>query len=168
MEKRENERAEGRIGRWWSELETWEGSRRTFLSQLWVGGGILTERLKKIKQDTGYFSIVSKNYWHIMTEWGKKEIFGRENRPVNERTSRLHSPVMQPLNRSSLVVNLALPLPLSYFSKMATAAEEEVVLGPILEHTFFLDRQVVGLFNKYRIWLREKAEKGGVKGHRRL
>lgn len=33
--------------------------------------------------------------------------------------------------------------------------------------TFLLHRQVVGLFNKYRIW-RGSAKEGRVKGHHRL
>lgn len=60
-------------------------------------------------------------------------------------------------DRSSPAVNLSLPLPPPSPPKWrqdlaaAAAAAVPAVSRGLVEHTFLLHRQVVGLFNKYRI-----------------
>lgn len=95
--------------------KTWEGSRRTFLSQLWVGGGILTECLtNKTRHRLFQYSRQKKNpTGTTQRNEGERGLFGRiKRKKANERTSRLHGPVRQACNRSSPAVNLSLPLPL--------------------------------------------------------
>lgn len=57
-------------------VETWERSWRTFLSQLWVGGGILTKCLTKKKKTQSYFTI-PKPHQHFTVLWRVEKDFGR-------------------------------------------------------------------------------------------
>ena len=75
---------------------------------------------------------------------------GRKYRQANGGTSRLHGPVKKAHNRGSPEVNLSLPLPpLSPPTQRQNLAV--AVSGPFTEHIFLSHRQVVWLFNKYRI-----------------
>lgn len=133
-EKRKNKERVGdrEVMKW---VETWEGSRRTFLSQLWVGGGILTECLTNKTRHRLFQYSRQKPTGTSQRNEGEKRDFGRKKRQANERTSRLQGPVRQAWNRSSPAVNLSLPLPLlsppKWRQKLAAAV---AALGP-WQHT---------------------------------
>lgn len=64
------------------------GELRTFLGQLWVGGGILTECLTN-KTRRRAISVFQKPHWHITVQWGgERKILDGKNGEANERTSR--------------------------------------------------------------------------------
>ena len=99
-------------------VETWEGSRRTFLSQLWVGGGILTECLtNKTRHRLFQYSRQKTPLAHHRGMRGERDS-GRKKRQLMREPAGCMVRWRQAWNHSSPVVNLSLPLPPPVSSKM--------------------------------------------------
>lgn len=156
-------KSEWGIGRWWSERRL----ERGVAGHSWASCGLEGEfslNAWQIKQDTGYFSIPGKNPLAHRSGMRGKERFWKEKEGwLMREPAGCNGPVRQACNRSSPAVNLSLPLPLlSPESKMeAGTGSGSSGSWALTAHTFLLHRQVVGLFNKYRIWWRESAKEGG-------